>query len=49
MNIKVVIVILAVACAGLAIALFATKKQSGDQHANDITAINEFSNRRRQY
>jgi len=44
MNIKVIIVILAVACAGLAIALFSTKKQAGDQHANDVTAINEFSN-----
>lgn len=44
MNIKVIIVILAVACAGLAIALFATKKQAGDLHANDVTTITEFSN-----
>src|SRR5689334_4755614 len=44
MNIKVVIVILAVACAGLGIALFATKKQADDQHTTDVKTITEFSN-----
>jgi chromosome segregation ATPase len=44
MKIKVVIVILAVACAGLAIALFATKKQADDQHSTDVTSITQFSN-----
>ncbi len=44
MKIKVVIVILAVACIGLLIALFATKKQADDQRADDITSINSFSN-----
>jgi hypothetical protein len=44
MKIKVVIVILAVACAGLVIALFATKKQADDQRTTDVTSINEFSN-----
>ncbi len=44
MKIKVVIVILAVACVGLVIALFATKKQADDQHVTDVTSINSFSN-----
>ena len=44
MKIKVVIVILVVACAGLAVALFATKKQADEQHDTDLTSINEFSN-----
>lgn len=44
MKIKVVLVILAVAAAGLAIALFATKKQADDQHATDVKDINDFSN-----
>ena len=44
MKIKVVIVILAVVCAGLAIAFFATKKHADDQHATDVTTINDFSN-----
>jgi chromosome segregation ATPase len=44
MKIKVVIVILAVACVGLAIALFATKKSADDQHANDVSSIVVFSN-----
>ena len=44
MKIKVVIVILAVACAGLAIALFAVKKQSEEQHVADISTIEDFSN-----
>jgi phage-related tail protein len=44
MKFKVVLVILAVACVGLVIALFATKKQADDQHTTDINSINEFSN-----
>jgi len=44
MQIKVVIVILAAACIGLGIALFATKKQSADQYTKDVSAINDFSN-----
>jgi chromosome segregation ATPase len=44
MKFKVVIVILVVACAGLAVALFATKKQADEQHNTDLTSINEFSN-----
>ena len=41
---KVIIVILAVACVGLGIALFATKKQAEDVHSTDVTSINDFSN-----
>jgi chromosome segregation ATPase len=44
MKIKVVIVILAVACIGLGIALFATKKSADDQHATDVSSIVVFSN-----
>jgi hypothetical protein len=44
MKIKVVIVILAVACVGLVVALFATKKKADDVHAADIVSIEEFSN-----
>jgi chromosome segregation ATPase len=44
MKIKVVIVILAVACVGLGIALFATKKSADDQHVADVTSIVVFSN-----
>jgi chromosome segregation ATPase len=44
MKIKVVIVILAVVCIGLGIALFATKKQADDQHVADVTSIVDFSN-----
>ncbi len=44
MKIKVVIVILAVACVGLGIALFATKKQADEQHATDVNSIIEYSN-----
>jgi chromosome segregation ATPase len=44
MKIKVVIVILAVACVGLGIALFATKKSADDQHVADVTSIVDFSN-----
>jgi len=44
MKIKVVIVILAIACIGLGIALFATKKQADEQHGADVTSIVSFSN-----
>jgi len=44
MKIKVVIVLLAVACVGLAAAFFATKKQSEDLHKQDVSSIVEFSN-----
>ncbi|MGA2243365.1 MAG: hypothetical protein ABSH48_00085 [Verrucomicrobiota bacterium] len=44
MKIKVAIVILAVACIGLGVALLTIKKQADDQHATDINSINEFSN-----
>jgi len=44
MKIKVVIVILAVVCLGLGIAIFATKKQADEVHANDLVSIEEFSN-----
>ena len=44
MKAKVIIVILAVVCAGLAIALFAVKKQNEEQRAADITSIMDFSN-----
>jgi chromosome segregation ATPase len=44
MKLKVVIVILAVVCVGLGIAIFATKKQADDQHTADVTSINNFSN-----
>jgi chromosome segregation ATPase len=44
MKIKIAIIILIVACAALAIALFATKKQGDEQHTADVTSINSFSN-----
>ena len=44
MKIKVVIIILAVACVGLGIAIFATKKQADDQHVTDVKSIEDFSN-----
>jgi chromosome segregation ATPase len=44
MKIKIAIVILLVACIGLGIALFATKKQGDEQHAADVTSIVDFSN-----
>jgi chromosome segregation ATPase len=44
MKIKVVIVLLVVACVGLAAAFFATKKQSDDLHQNDVHSILDFSN-----
>lgn len=44
MKTKIVIIILAVISLGLAIALFATKKQGEDQHTADLSSINVFSN-----
>jgi chromosome segregation ATPase len=44
MKIKIVIVILALAVVGLAIALFAVKKQGEEQHATDVSSIVDFSN-----
>jgi chromosome segregation ATPase len=44
MKIKIVIVILAVAVVGLAIALFAVKKQGEEQHTADVSSIVDFSN-----
>jgi len=44
MKIKIAIVILAIACIGLGIALYATKKQGEDQHTVDVNSINVFSN-----
>jgi chromosome segregation ATPase len=44
MKTKIVIILLAVAVVGLAIALVATKKQSDEQHAVDVQSINTFSN-----
>src|ERR1035438_3944050 len=44
MKIKVVIVILAVACVGLGIAIFTTKKQADDLHTTDVRSIEDFSN-----
>ena len=44
MKIKIVIVALAVVCIGLAVGLFAVKKQGSDQHAADVSSIIDFSN-----
>lgn len=44
MKIKIVIVILAVACLGLVIGLVAVKKQGEEQHATDVSSIVDFSN-----
>jgi chromosome segregation ATPase len=44
MKIKVAIVVLVVACIGLGIAIFTTKKQADVQHTEDVTTIDEFSN-----
>ena len=44
MKFKVAIVILALACIGLAIGLFTTKKQADDQHSSDTKDINNYSN-----
>src|ERR1035441_5494154 len=44
MNTKLKIVILAVACAGLVIALFATKRAADERLKKDADAILDFSN-----
>ena len=44
MKIKVVIIILVVACVGLGIALFATKNQANEQHKSDLKQTEDFSN-----
>jgi chromosome segregation ATPase len=44
MKIKIVIVILAVVCLGLAVGLLAVKKQGEEQHATDLSSIVDFSN-----
>jgi predicted nucleic acid-binding Zn-ribbon protein len=44
MKIKIAIIILAVACIGLAVALFAIKQQGEDQHAKDVSSISDLSN-----
>ncbi|HTB83572.1 MAG TPA: hypothetical protein VK742_07960 [Candidatus Sulfotelmatobacter sp.] len=44
MKTKIVIILLAVAVVGLAIALIATKKQGDEQHTVDISSISSFSN-----
>jgi chromosome segregation ATPase len=44
MKFKIAIIILAIACIGLGVALFATKKQGDDQHTTDVNSINDFSN-----
>ena len=44
MKIKIIIVILAVACLGLVIGLLAVKKQGEEQHATDASSIVDFSN-----
>lgn len=44
MKIKVAIILLAVACVGLFLALFATKKQGEEQRVTLVTTINVFSN-----
>ncbi|HEX7652491.1 MAG TPA: hypothetical protein VF607_03225 [Verrucomicrobiae bacterium] len=44
MKLKILIIILAVACAGLVIGLLATKKQAEKQHTDDLSSIIDFSN-----
>ena len=44
MKIKIIIVILAVACLGLIIGLLAVKKQGEELHATDANSITDFSN-----
>ena len=44
MKTKIILVVLVVAAVGLAVALFAVKKQSDDQHATDVSVIVDFSN-----
>jgi chromosome segregation ATPase len=44
MKTKIIIVILAVVCIGLGIALIATKNQGDEQHSKDVSSIGDFSN-----
>jgi len=44
MKIKIAIIILAVACIGLGVALFATKQQGEDQHVKDVSNLSDLSN-----
>ena len=44
MKTKIVVVALAVVCVGLAIGLFAVKKQGDEQHNSDVSSIVDFSN-----
>jgi chaperonin cofactor prefoldin len=44
MKLTIIIVILALACVGLGIALFASKKQADEQHTTDVKDITDFSN-----
>jgi dynactin complex subunit len=44
MNAKTGMVVLVAACAGLVIALFATKKHGDDEHKKDTDALLDFSN-----
>ena len=44
MKLKIIIVVLAVVCVGLAIGLFSVKKQGEDQHVADVSSIVDFSN-----
>ena len=44
MKTKILIVILAAACVGLLIGLFAIKKQGEEQHTTDLSSISDFSN-----
>ena len=44
MKIKIIVVVLAVVCVGLAIGLFAVKKQGDEQHNTDVSSIVDFSN-----
>jgi chromosome segregation ATPase len=44
MKTKIIIVVLAVACVGLGIALIATKSLSDEQHNKDVSSIGDFSN-----
>ncbi len=44
MKIKVAIIVLAVVCVGLGIAIFAAKKQADEQHTTDVKSIEVFSN-----
>ncbi len=44
MKLKIVIVVLAIACIGLLIGLLSVKKQGEEQHAADLSSIVDFSN-----